>query len=141
MYQAFDVNQVKEYSLINDRGEDRTIFLLGVLDSKLEFFLADKTKSFGLNTKSQEDSPATIHLEIDVHNWRVVKYGLKGWKNFKNPKTGEDYPFRTQVENIQGVGPRNAVHADSLDLLKPIIKELAKEILQINKVTEQDEKN
>lgn len=139
MLKAFDVNQIRRYSLKGDTGENPTVFLLGVIDSRLFYFLRDRSKSFGLNTQG-DDAPATINLELDQYSYKVVKYGLRGWENFEHAD-GSPVKFATRNESIPGVGPRTGLTDQALDFLKPYIKELAEEILKDNEVSEQDEKN
>jgi hypothetical protein len=136
---AFDVKQVREYSLISDKGENRTIFQLGVIDARLSSFISDKGRTFSVGTGGPEAS-AMVTVDMDQQNYNTVRYGLRGWSNFQNA-SGFDQKFATTEENVPGVGRRMAVTPECMDLIKPFITELALEIRKDNTFAEQDSKN
>ena len=140
MIYAYDVNQTHRYSLSSDKDGNPTVFILGVLDSRLSSFLNDKSRAFEVNGNGANAAATTVTIDLDQAEYKVVRYGLRGWENFKRPD-GTDVPFETEMESIAGVGPRAAVKAKCMDCIKPFIKELARQILTDNVPTEQELKN
>jgi hypothetical protein len=138
-YIAYDVNQVREYVSEQDKGESKTTFKLGVLDSRLYFFLQDGSRSFGVNSAAGPDGSATVNLNLEMRNYKAVKYGLKGWENLRD-RDGVEQAIRFRTDTIPGVGVRQAVADESLDLIKPLIPELAREILRDNSLTAEEER-
>jgi len=117
---GIDRDEVIEYTSALDKSEPKTVFLLGVLDNKTKIRLLS-----GAIDSSGNVNPSVLQEK----SYEIVKAGLKGIKNLKNKKTGE-------LEEIKKID--DAV----LDRLPvTIITELAAKILEINFLTEEEEKN
>lgn len=134
MLRAISTDYVEEYSLIDDAGDDKTIFTLGVLDAFTRAYI-DDTHYTRDEIKNIQDTRITDKY-IDF-----VRFGLKGWKNLKDSK-GNAIEFTTEDKVFAGLGKRNVVSDSSLNRLdlKWII-ELGYKIISLNMVTEQEVKN
>lgn len=139
MVKAFDVTQTREYTLISDTGEDKTFFSLGVLDSQLHSFLIDKSRTFGISS-STGDSASTVNVNVEMQNYDIVRFALKGWRSFKD-KDGTDLKFVTVSHHTPFGRNYNVVSPVCMDYVKPYIQELAREIIKDNTVTKEDEKS
>lgn len=136
MIDPISVGQIKEYVLKGDKTNP-TIWLIGPLDS------ITKSKiiaSFG-RVEIQDNKPVYIQGNIDFtqNNFLIVKYGLKGFKNFL--LDGKEVEFKTNKEKIFN----QEIEAVSDETLKIIplfaINELASVIWGENQVSEELEKN
>ena len=136
MVDPISVGMTKEYSLKNDK-DNPTVWLIGPLDS---FMKARIIKSFG-KIEVQDGKPVYVQGEIDFteNNFSIVRYGLKGFKNFKID--GKEIEFKITKEKIFD---RELDIVDD-EILKMIplfaINELASEIWGENQVSEELEKN
>ena len=133
---AVDINAIKEYSLEEDTVDEKTIFLLGQLDSMTRAFLDDLYSDV---VKNEEG----IDIMKDRTNMKLVdiaKFGLKGWKNFKD-SNGVDIPFKVEEKIYPIIGKRTVATDESLNKLQREWKWLiAYEIISINTLTEEDKK-
>lgn len=96
-----------------------------------------------MNDKGQ-DAKADISFNSNTWNLEVVRFGLKGWENFRD-KRGELIPFDVKTHMIsvglKKCGPRIGLTDKALDLLKPYIAKLAKQIERDNWLDEDEVKN
>ena len=136
MIDPISVGQIKEYVLKNDKTNP-TIWLIGPLDS------ITKSKiiaSFG-RIEIVDNKPVYVQGNIDFtqNNFVIVKYGLKGFKNFL--LEGKEAEFKTNKEKVFD----REIEVVSEDTLKIIplfaINELASVIWGENQVSEELEKN
>lgn len=142
---AFNINQTRTYSLKRDKGPQKTIFHLGVLDSALSTYLFDMLVAW---RRPAGEDPETRGSFVTMNKFQrdreVVKFGLKGWENFQD-EGGNLIEFsqkeHTQSYPVPNVGNRHGLTPRALDLLKPYLTELAEEIEQDNLLTGEDEKN
>lgn len=103
MIDPIAVGQTKEFVLKNDKN-DPTIWLIGALDSITK---AKIISSFG-KVEIQDNKPVYIQGEMNLalNNFAIVKYGLKGFKNFildGNPiefKTVKEKVFNVEIEAV-----------------------------------------
>ena len=134
MIDPIAIGQTKEYvAEIEKDSENPTIWIIGAIDSM------EKSKLLvsGMDvTVDEEGNTIVKQKNTDVSNdFKVVKYGLKGWKNFGNAefKTVKETLFDREIDVV------------SDDLLKviplDIIHELSREIWGENQVSEKLEKN
>ncbi|MGA9363317.1 MAG: hypothetical protein WBW16_03020 [Bacteroidota bacterium] len=135
----YDVTQVREYSVEGDSGEDRTIFLIGRLDYALRNRVFDEASMYSVNDKGA-DATATVSVRWHQRNANIVKFGLKGWKNFKDAQ-GKEILFDQVSVAIPDVGNRKGVSDRCLNLIQPWLAELAREILKDNRLSVEEEKN
>lgn len=135
---AFDVNQVRDYTSPQDKGENKTVFKIGVLDSRLFYYLQDRSRTFGVNNLGP-DAPATVNLDVETRNYKVVKYGLRGWENLLD-NNGKEVSPKFRPDSLPNVGTRQGLTDDSMDMIKLLIPELAAEILKDNTFTPDEER-
>ena len=136
MIDAIAFGQTKEYVLKSDK-KNPTIWLIGALDSITK---ARIISSFG-KIEIKEGQPVYSQGEIDLalNNFSIVKYGLKGFKNFKSGD--KEVEFKTEKIKVFN----QEIEAVSDDILKIIplfaITELANVIWGENQVSEELAKN
>lgn len=137
---AFDVNLVSEYVLAAEaKDPSPTVFLTGVLDSALAAYLIDSSGKFIVDN-STTPPRADVKVNRSYRDREIVKFGLKGWRNFKQ-KDGSDASFLQAQVDVPGIGKRLALTDACLNQVKPWISELARKIEEDNTVTKDDEKN
>ena len=128
--------QTKEYVLKNDKINP-TVWLVGPLDSIMKAKIVGK---FG-KIEIKDDKPVYIQGDIDFaeNNFTVVRYGLKGFKNFL--LNGKEVEFKVKKEKVFD----REIEVVSDETLKMIplfaINELASEIWGENQVSEELAKN
>lgn len=136
MIDPISVGQTKEYVLKSDKTNP-TIWLIGPLDSIMKSKII---ASFG-RIEIVENKPVYVQGNIDFtqNNFVIVKYGLKGFKNFL--LDGKETEFKTNKEKVFD----REIEIVSEDTLKMIplfvINELASVIWGENQVSEELEKN
>lgn len=135
MIDPISVGQIKEYPLKNDK-KNPTIWLIGPLDSITKSKIIS---SFG-RIEVVDNKPVYIQKDIDSqNNFTIVKYGLKGFKNFL--LNGKEVEFKANKEKVFD----REIEVVSEDILRMIplfaINELANEIWGENRVSEELEKN
>lgn len=136
---AINSNESREYTSIHDADENKTIFILGVLDNFVRAKIEDMTTRYSIPNNSEANAQADIQINYNQRNLKLVQYGLKGWKNFKDDK-GNDIEFNTTSVNEFGKS-YNIISDKSLRRLpKNIILELAGQILEDNFITEESKK-
>ena len=136
---ALDVKQVRDYTLKGDGSEEKTIFMIGVLDGRLLAYIDDQAKTFALSSGGAV-APGTVHFDVDQANYKKVRFGLKGWKNFRN-SSGVEMRFESEQENVPGVGFRTCATHECMDMITPFIAELAEAILSSNRLSGVEIKN
>jgi hypothetical protein len=126
MIQAFDVSETREYSLQSDKGEPKTVFIVGWLDSALQAFVNDRTVGFRANGRGP-DTQADVNVNTNMRLREIVKFGVRGWRNFQD-KNSQDVPVDFVSVSLGRSGNRTGLSARCRDVLKPYIPELAKQI-------------
>ena len=136
MVDPIAVGQTKEYVLKSDKTNP-TIWLIGPLDSITKSKIIG---SFG-KIEIQDGKPIYVQGNIDFtqNNFLIVKYGLKGFKNFL--LDGKEVEFKLNKEKVFN----QEIEAVSDEVLKMIplfaINELASVLWGENQVSEELEKN
>jgi len=127
---ALSTDVVREYSIKEDTSEDKTIFLLGGIDSITRAYIDDKHMAQG-----SWDS-------IDIHDKFIdfVRFGLKGWRNFKD-SSGNDVPFQAEEKTLPRLGKVTLASEASLKLLDLLwIVQLGNQVIENSALTDQDKK-
>src|SRR5690348_12318379 len=120
-----------DYSLRGDASPEKTTFILGVVDSFARAHI-DDTHSLVKQDDGTIESMAIANKYIGF-----VKFGLKGWKNFKDAD-GKDVEFKTEEVSFPW-GKRTVVSDESIKKLDlSWIIELGLEILVHNKLSGTD---
>lgn len=136
MVDPIAIGQIKEYALKLDKVNP-TIWMIGPLDS------ITKSKIIGSFGKIEvkDGQPVYVQGNIDIvqNNFFIVKYGLKGFKNFI--LDGKEVEFKVNKEKVFG----REIDAVSDETLSKIplfaINELSSEIWGENQVSEELAKN
>ena len=131
---AINPEHVFEYSLEQDKSEDKTIFILGVIDSLTRAYIDD------VNSIKSEDGTVS---DSAVHNKYIqfVKFGLRGWRNLKD-KDGKEIEFKTVEQTFSRLGKRTVVSDESIKALDLLwIIELGLHIVAHNKLSRDEIKN
>lgn len=131
----------EEYILKDDRNsKDPTKFIIGVLDSLVRSQLEDMSLTYRYNPEAPKESLMESKFNIAEQAIEFVRFGLKGFKNFKDKK-GIDVPFSTSKKKI-GNSEYIIVSDDTLKRIpKYVIRELADRISEENVESEQERKN
>lgn len=126
---AVNVNEVREYSLLEDNGDNKTIFNLGQFDTFVRSYLSAKIN------KIQTDGG-------DINEWSydVLRFGLKGWKNLKHAD-GTDVVFSTTKVKVPGTTEKEVVSDECIALLKyEWVEELSLDIYKNNWLSAEQKK-
>lgn len=138
MVKAIDIDAVSEYVCKEDRRlpeEEQTIWKIGVLDSLTIADISQMDVEFDPGSKEQKIRANIAGRELDN-----VRYGLKGWNNFKDAKGQEIKAMFNTIS--KGGRSAQTLHDNCLKQIPPrIIQELAEEIKKSNELSEVEEKN
>lgn len=105
--------------------ENPTTFTLGVLDAEAEAHIEDSTTSFE-RSSSKPNDPVFFRVNIHLSKRLAVQFGLKGFENFIDPKTGEPIEFKTKDARLVSGETRKVVCDEILNMIpKKVIMELA----------------
>ena len=115
---------------------DATRFTIGAIDAFVSAYVFDRTLTF---TEADAGGIATAQVKMSEANLEAVRFGLRGWENFKD-QSGNDVPFTTSDRIVMGK-KYVAVADDCLALLnQDLVRELAAAIRRINEVGPDDAK-
>lgn len=127
----------REYQSVSDpaRGkDDATVFILGTLPSRLDGKIRDDSYEW-----VQAGDGAVAHVKSRDAKAKRVKYGLKGWRNFRGTD-GNEIKFETQEEHFGG-RTIQVVAPQCMDVIPlEIMSELADEIVKVNTLGTDDAK-
>ena len=139
MIRPISVGETVEYVLEDDKTNPTT-WILGILDSLIKTRLTDLGMVYKYNSEAPKDSVAESHMNIAEQDFEFVKFGLKGFKNFKDTK-GSEIVLKTEKKTI-GNTEYDIVSEDTLKVIpRAAITELAKKIAEENLFSEDEEKN
>lgn len=137
---AVDPSAVREYSLAGDEGAEKTVFMLGLLDPALRAHLDDAGMSYSRDESGEPGAPAAIHLHRNERANAVVRFGVRGWRSFRDGE-GHDIPFVREAVDVPGVGKRQGLTEECLARLAPEwVRELADAISDTNTISEEQKK-
>ena len=138
MITGIDINEVVEYTLQDDT-EPKTIFRLGVIPTVVLAFVKDQSRVVVMNI-TENDGQTKVRPNLGEMQVAYVRYGLKGWSNFKD-KDGNDIPFET--EEVQHGGREIKVVSDgSINKLPDdALMELSGVLQQMNSLNANEVKN
>lgn len=136
---ALTLSSVKVIESDSDAAKgtaDATRFTIGAIDAFVSAYVLDRTLTF---TETDAGGIATAQVKMSEANLEAVRFGLRGWENFKD-QSGNDVPFTTSDRIV--MGKRYVAMADDcLALLNPeLVRELAGAIRRINEVSPDDAK-
>lgn len=137
---AVDPNAVREYSLEGDEGTEKTVFSIGLLDPALRAHVDDAGMSYSRDRSGDANAPAAIHLHRNSRALDVVRFGLRGWRSFRDGE-GKDIPFSRVSVDVPGIGKRQAVSDECMARLAiEWVRELADAITDTNTIGEEQKK-
>lgn len=111
-------------------AEGATVFVLGTLDLGMRMKLLDNA----FDMVQGGEGPARININRNTVNMDAVKYGLKGWRNFRDRSGEKEIPFTTETETLGGK-PYTVVSKECMNLLPTnVLLELGQKIMDINSV-------
>ena len=139
MILALDSNESREFVSTLDNEETKTIFILGVLDNFVRAKIEDMTTRYSIPQNNSTEGTADIQINYNQRNLQLVRYGLKGWRNFKDAK-GVDVIFET-IASAEFGKSYNIISERTIKRLpRNLINELAVEILNDNQISIDDKK-
>jgi len=122
MIKGLGLSETKDYISEYDKGVEKTTWKIGVLDSDI-FDLVGGNVLNRLSAMTE-----------------VVRFGLKGFANFKD-NSGNEITFHT-TNRIIGAVTYKIVADSIMKVIPPEIKyELANEIIKLSQLSEQEIKN
>jgi len=131
--------QIKFVSKL-DKGDDPTIWHLGVLDTRIRKQIEDIALEYEFDPSAPGSAKAKSSFNIGKSELEFVMYGLKGFDNFLKP-SGKSVYFKTETK-VVGNKTYHIVADEILGIIPgDIIRELAAEIKRINSVGEEERKN
>lgn len=121
MISGIDLNQTADFISKFDKGDQKTIWKIGVLSSPILSFCTGRENA----------------MDVMIE---VVRFGVKGIENFRN-KQGVVVPFLTVVKYVNGRSC-NVVHDDIMDIIPlKVIGDIGAKILEISSLTDDETKN
>ena len=137
--QAIDLTETQDYVSKYDTGDNKTVWKLGALDSRIKKIIEDVAWEYEANPNSPGDAKAKASFNIGKTELEFVQFGLKGFENFLGK--GRQIYYDTEVKNMNGKA-YHVLKSDILGLIPgDVIKELADKIKEINNVSEEERKN
>ncbi len=138
MIMAIDVDSVRDYVCKADRPlpkEEQTVWKIGVIDSVTMAKLDQLDVEFNPDSEEAKVKANLLGRELDY-----VRYGLKGFENFKDKSGAEIKPL---INTIARAGESIQIISDkTLKRIPPdIIRELAAAIKNDNKLSDAEIKN
>lgn len=113
----------EEYSLKNDK-ENPTVFILGMIPS---------TCMIGLSNIENTE-------KLNEYIIAIARLGIKGWKNLRD-KSGNELEYKSDKSFVLGY-QKECLTEDLINILPiRVINELASQIIKLNDLTKEEEKN
>lgn len=136
---AIDLNEVKDFVMPGDK-DNPTVFKIGALDTSIRSKIEDEATSFSVSPGANSSGEASTQLKIAHKNLQLVRFGLKGFKNFLDAKS-KPIQFKTETYNLLGRS-YEVIASSLLDIIPMnVISRLAAEIKKENTLTEKEIKN
>ena len=140
MLTGLSFGETEEFVSAYDPDKDNpTVFILGVIDLNIMASIEDELTSFRFNPANPTGT-ADSTLRINQRNLEIIRFALKGVRNFVDAK-GNEIPFKTK--KVNRFGKTYEVVADEFlnRIPKKVIDELADHILNANLPSEEELKN
>jgi len=143
MYKGISTAETVKFISKNDPDpKNPTVFHLRGLDRFILAIIEDMTTEYRAVGKGPE-ATVEIHINSAMRNLLVAKYGIAKIENYADPKTGKAVTIEASEERSFH---DQAYHAIPDDILKyfpgsGLIGELSNEILKMNALSEEEEKN
>jgi len=132
---------ISKFDPDKDNKEKATIWELGVLDSILKSKIQDIITTYETDPSRPKDITAKATINMNERALDIVRFGLKGFKNFIHPQTNQ--PIKFDTVSINRFGKNYNVVSDEVLKIIPskILDELAEEIGKQSGLTEEETKN
>lgn len=138
---ALDLSAIYRHESKHDTDEVKTTWLLGALDTRIRMMLEDIAWEYETDPGKPGTTKAKASFNLGKSALELVAFGLKGFENFIDPKTGKMIEFKVEPR-IVGNKQYFVVDDEIIKLIPgDVIKELAEKIKDINKIDEQERKN
>jgi len=112
-----------------------------VLDAFILAELEDEATSFSVERLGEAaEATAVSKINFAKRDIETVRFGLKGWQNFKD-KDGNERPFKTQKINKGGRVYEVCTDSTIRQIPLEVIRELAEAIRSANSLSEEEAKN
>lgn len=137
---AIDLTETVDYVSQLDKEEPKTVWKLGVLDTRIRKQLEDISWEYEADPSQPGNAKAKASFNLGKSEIEFVMFGLKGFENFFN-KDGKQIYFKTEDHIVNG--KIYHVVADEVIKIIPgnIITELAAKIKELNNVSDAERKN
>ncbi len=138
---GLSIGGTREFVAASDKGPDKTIWVLGTLDAYTWAYLNDNLAEFEVEISEDETVVPKTRMKIHASAIEACRYGLRGWKNFKDEKGGE-IPFETEKIQLTDGRVYQVVKSGVLGRIPiDVIMEISNKLREVNLVTEEEEKN
>ena len=139
------LSATKNYVSTSDdaRGEggvptpDATVFTLGAVDVFVTSHVFDSCLEF---RAADDERGQTTQIHMNRMALERVRFGLRGWRNFKDA-AGKEVEFTTTDRYLVGRAYKVASDDCLRQIPLPIIRELAGEVVDLSTVTEAEAGN
>lgn len=141
---AFQIRSGETKEVVLDKdpdSENPTVWTIGTLDLRTVAYIQDEMTAFQISdSKKAQQDKSDVKLRISRGKILTVRFGVKGWRNFKD-EHGQEIPYEKDVVNLDG---------KSYDVVAKVILDrfpfelvglLAEEINALNTLTEPERKN
>lgn len=137
MFKGISIAETTKYiSKIDPDKENPTIFHLGAVDAVVENYIKDET------TRPPEDGSRAFRIDVSKRLYLFFKFGVKKIDNLADSK-GQIMMFESEKFILEG--KEYAIVPDSVITVLPqrsrLIPEVAAEVIKINDLSEEEEKN
>lgn len=137
---ALDLTETIDFTSSFDKDEPKTIWKLGVLDTRIRKQLEDISWEYEADPTQPANARARASFNLGKSEIEFVIFGLKGFENFAKPD-GKPMYYKTEQKVING----KVYHVTADEIIKvipgDIIHELAEKIKEINSVGDAERKN
>lgn len=138
MLKAINLTKTVDVGVATDPAfgtSDQTTFTIGAIDGRVMAVIADSGMSLPADVVLRGgETQGEVHMNVNVSNFTVVQFGLKGITNY-------DIPYSTEKKNLGGktylVASESLVSSFDLETLS----ELSNLIMNFNTMSETDRKN
>lgn len=124
---------------VADTVEEKTIWEIGTLDSRVVGLIRDKATSVTINQAAPDDEVESS-VNINAVYFEACVFGLKGFERFKD-KDGSDIEPRFHKRFIGGVSYRVMDPAIISLIPSVVISELGQKILSANELSQEQAGN
>lgn len=140
---AFQLRPSETKEAVLDQDPDPanpTVWTLGTLDLRSRAFIQDETTAFQVSDSGRPKDQADVKLRLSQSKILTVRFGLKGWRNLKDP-LGQEIPYGHDTLTLDGK-PYEVVAKAVLERFPfELVEALAEAIMSFNTLSEPDRKN